>query len=54
MAGFILVSWSGQAELNRYHTHPKGTYCRYTMARLRPAILQGYGEASPPEQLFLI
>ena len=24
---------SGQAELNRYHTHPKGTYCRYTMAR---------------------
>jgi hypothetical protein len=24
---------SGQAELNRYYTHPKGTDCRYPMAR---------------------
>jgi hypothetical protein len=25
---------SGQAELNRYYTHPKGKDCRYPMARL--------------------
>ena len=27
------LEWSGQAELNRYYTHPKGTDCRYPMAR---------------------
>ena len=32
------LHWSGQAELNRRYTHPKGAYCRYTMARVLESV----------------